>query len=58
MIPQCDLDSDPMVLASVATIIQTLAPHVARGTLAWATLPEMLRIWRDEYQSRANVFLP
>ncbi|MBL8144189.1 MAG: hypothetical protein JNM38_23950 [Acidobacteria bacterium] len=58
MIPQCELDNDPAVLASVASITQTLAPYVARGDLAWATLPEMLRIWRDEYQSRPNVFLP
>ena len=56
MVDQCNLDADRTILTTVRDIIDGFAPDVATGDLVWATLPEVLRVWREEYGSTATVY--
>lgn len=58
MLPQCELDSDPGIAQSAEDIIAALEDAVRDGEVVWATLPEMLRVWQDEYGSTPTIFLP
>jgi hypothetical protein len=58
MIPQCELDSDPAAIPRVLDIIDNFADAVGDGSMVWATLPEMARIWHDEYGSTPTIFRP
>lgn len=58
MVPQCNLDSDPTLLPTLATILDRFVPDVATGDLVWATLPTILRTWREQYGSAPVVLRP
>jgi hypothetical protein len=58
MVPQCSLDSDPTLLPTVAAIFDRFVPDVATGDLVWATLPTVLRTWREQYGSAPVVLRP
>ena len=51
MIPQCELDSDPTLIPRVGTLIDQFRADVDNGDLVWATLTEMVRVWRADYGS-------
>lgn len=51
MIPQCELDSNPALISSVGLLIDQLQGDVGRGDVVWATLTEMVKVWRSDYQS-------
>lgn len=53
MLSQCDFDTNANVLPYITGILEAAAPYVASGDVVWAPLPEMARIWRDEYGSQA-----
>lgn len=52
MIPQCELDSNPALISSVGLLIDQLQGDVDRGDVVWATLTEMVKVWRSDYESR------
>jgi hypothetical protein len=58
MIPQCELDSDPTLLPRVGLFIDRFQPDVQRGDLVWATLTEMVRVWKADYDSQPLVTHP
>ncbi|MBI5509689.1 MAG: hypothetical protein HY903_13125 [Deltaproteobacteria bacterium] len=43
---------------ALATSIDEYAADVAAGDLVWATLPEVARIWRAEYDSMPSILQP
>lgn len=47
MSTHCDLDAAR--IAEVRSIVDAHAADVAAGDLVWATLPEVLRAWREDY---------
>lgn len=53
MLSQCDFDTNPAVLPYVNAVLAAAAPYVLSGDVVWAPLPEMARIWRNEYGSQA-----
>ena len=53
MLSQCDFDTNPAVLPFITGVLAAAAPYVASGDVLWAPLPEMARIWREEYGSQA-----
>lgn len=55
MLSQCDFDTNAAVLPYVSSILAAARPFVASGDVVWATLPDVLRIWRDEYGSQASI---
>lgn len=52
---QCSLTSRK--IADLSSFIDAHAADVSRGLLVWATLPEIVHIWREEYESRPTIFL-
>lgn len=58
MIPQCEIDSNPDTVPAVQGIIASLSDAVRNREVVWATMPDMIRIWRDEYGSVPTVFQP
>ena len=58
MIPQCELDSDPTLVPRVGLLIDQFREDVERGDLVWATLTEMARVWRADYESSPLVAHP
>ena len=58
MIPQCEIDSNPETVPAVLGIIASLSDAVRNREVVWATMPDMIRIWRDEYGSVPTVFQP
>jgi hypothetical protein len=52
MIPQCELDSDATLIPRVGQLIDQFREDVASGDLVWATLTEMVRVWRADYGSQ------
>lgn len=58
MIQQCNLDSDAALQPAIAAILDRFAPDVATGDLVWATLPTVLRTWREEYGQAPVVVRP
>lgn len=59
MVSQCnfDLPGDPSSPAAVAAAIDALAPEVEAGHLVWATLPELVEIWRDDYGMAPSIYV-
>jgi hypothetical protein len=58
MIPQCELDSDPTLIPRVGLLIDQFREDVAKGDLVWATLTEMVRVWRADYESSPLITHP
>lgn len=58
MVEQCELDNDPTLLTSVATVLDQLADGVAQRDIVWATIGEMARVWQDEYGSAPTIYRP
>lgn len=58
MVPQCDLDIDPALMARAAEMLARFAPDVETGDLVWAPIGEMVRAWREEYDSAPLVAHP
>jgi hypothetical protein len=58
MLEQCDLDIDPSIAALAAAVIDAAAPYVARGDIVFSTLPNTVRVWREEYGAAASVLRP
>lgn len=58
MIEQCELDNDPTLLPKIGLLIDRFQPDVQRGDLVWATLTEMVRVWREDYESQPLVARP
>ncbi len=50
MIPQCELDSDLTLIPRIGLFIDRFQEDVAKGDLG-ATLTEMVRVWRVDYES-------
>ncbi len=48
---QCDFDLEGP-LDDLDTVLADLAPEIATGDLVWATLPEVIRVWEEEYDSQ------
>ena len=55
MLSQCDFDTNPNVLPFIVGVLNAAAPYVASGHVVWATLPDVARIWREEYGSQPSV---
>ena len=53
---QCTLTSGK--IAELASFIDAHTADVSNGLLVWATLPEVVRVWREEYESRPTIYLP
>ena len=49
-VPQCGLNDE--MVRGYADTVDGLAAHVEAGRLIWTTLPEMARIWAQEYDQR------
>lgn len=48
---QCDFDlAGP--LDDLDVLLDELAPEIASGDLVWATLPQVLQTWHDEYDAQ------
>lgn len=58
MIAQCELDSDPTLIPRMGLFIDRFQEDVAKGDLVWATLTEMVRVWRADYESAPLVTHP
>lgn len=58
MIQQCELDHDPTLLPKIGLLIDRFQPDVQRGDLVWATLTEMVRVWKQDYESQPLVTHP
>lgn len=58
MIPQCELDSDPTLIPRAGLLIDQFQEDVAKGDLVWATLTEMVRVWRADYGSTPLITHP
>jgi hypothetical protein len=58
MIPQCELDSDPTLIPGAGLFIDRFAEDVRSGDLVWAPLTELVRVWRDDYESQPLVAHP
>lgn len=58
MVPQCQLDSDPTLIPRVGLLIDRFQDDVAQGDLVWATLTEMVRVWRADYGSTPLIAHP
>lgn len=58
MIPQCELDSDPTLIPRIGLFIDRFQDDVTRGDLVWATLSEMVRVWRADYESTPLIAHP
>jgi hypothetical protein len=58
MIPQCELDSDPTLIPRIGLLIDRFQEDVTRGDLVWATLTEMVRVWRADYESTPLIAHP
>lgn len=55
MLSQCDFDTNPAVLPYIASVLNAAAPFVASRHVVWATLPDVARIWREEYGAQPSV---
>jgi hypothetical protein len=58
MLEQCSLDSNPSIIPFAAAILDAAQPYLSRGDIVFASLPEVLRIWREEYGSVPTVLRP
>lgn len=58
MIPQCELDSDPTLIPRIGLFIDRFQEDVATGDLVWATLTEMVRVWKADYESAPLITHP
>jgi hypothetical protein len=58
MLEQCDMDINPSIPALVSAVLDAAAPFVARGDIVFSTLPNTVRVWREEYASAASVLRP
>ncbi|MGE3274793.1 MAG: hypothetical protein AB7O67_06755 [Vicinamibacterales bacterium] len=58
MLPQCEFDVNPAVVPYVTAVLDAAAPYVAAGDIVWATLPQVLEAWRDEYDAAPVVLRP
>lgn len=58
MIEQCELDNNPALIPSVGLLIDQLQADVDRGDVVWATLTEMVRVWRADYGSQPLIAHP
>lgn len=58
MIPQCELDNDPTLIQRAGLLIDQFREDVAKGDLVWATLTEMVRVWKADYGSSPLIAHP
>jgi hypothetical protein len=58
MIEQCELDNDPTLIPRAGLLIDRFQEDVAKGDLVWATLTEMVRVWRADYGSTPLITHP
>jgi hypothetical protein len=58
MIQQCELDNDPSLIPKVGLLIDRFQADVQRGDLVWATLTEMVRVWKEDYESQPLIARP
>ncbi len=58
MIEQCELDNDPTLIPRAGLLIDQFQEDVAKGDLVWATLTEMVRVWRADYGSTPLITHP
>ena len=58
MIQQCELDNDRSLIPKVGLLIDRFQEDVRQGDLVWATLTEMVRVWREDYESAPLIAHP
>lgn len=58
MIQQCELDNDPSLIAKAGLLIDRFQEDVRKGDLVWATLTEMVGVWREDYESAPLIVHP
>ena len=50
--------SDPTLIPRAGLLIDRFQEDVAKGDLVWATLTEMVRVWRADYGSTPLITHP
>lgn len=53
-ISQCAINDNS--LDTYSSQIDQVAGEVKKGNMVWATLPEMVRVWREEYESVPTIY--
>ena len=50
--------SDDLLRFLESNVLKPITQYVSEGKVEWATLPEMVQIWREEFNSEPNIFIP